>query len=110
MSYEVDELVAQVRHALDQAGFELVGGVDRRMPGLQVSETPAGVLVAWMTSHGFTALADQPGGDSRDGMRVAVQAAVSGLMTSLGYTVMGTPNGDVIVLVKDGGDIAGMPS
>ncbi|MFF3140210.1 hypothetical protein ACFVRU_00365 [Streptomyces sp. NPDC057927] len=43
-------------------------------------------------------------------MRVAVQAAVSGLMTSLGYAVMGTPNGDVIVLVKDGGDIAGMPS
>ncbi|KPI17977.1 hypothetical protein OK006_10401 [Actinobacteria bacterium OK006] len=35
-------------------------------------------------------------------MRVAVQAAVSGLMTSLGYTVIGTLNGDIIVLVKGG--------
>ncbi|MEU1600589.1 hypothetical protein ABZ468_49640 [Streptomyces sp. NPDC005708] len=100
----MDELVAQVRHALDQAGFEVVGGIDRRMTGLQVSETPAGVLVAWAASDGFTALAaDQPGGGSRGGIRVAVQAAVSGLMTSLGYPVMGRPNGDIIVLVKDGG-------
>ncbi|GAA3813675.1 hypothetical protein GCM10022206_60270 [Streptomyces chiangmaiensis] len=73
------------------------------MTGLQVSETPPGVLVAWATSDGFTALAaDRPGHDSRDGMRVAVQAAVSALMISLGYTVMGTPNGDIIVPVKDG--------
>ncbi|MCX4617634.1 MULTISPECIES: hypothetical protein [Streptomyces] len=99
----MDELVARVRHALDQAGFEVVGGVDRRMTGLQVSGTPAGVLVAWATSDGFAALAaDQSGGDCRGGMRVAVQAAVSGLMTSLGYPAMGTPNGDLIVLVKDG--------
>lgn len=35
-------------------------------------------------------------------MRVAVQAAVSCLMTSLGYSAMGRPNGDIIVLVKDG--------
>lgn len=73
------------------------------MTGLQVSGTPAGVLVAWATSDGFAALAaDQSGGDCRGGMRVAVQAAVSGLMTSLGYPAMGTPNGDLIVLVKDG--------
>lgn len=73
------------------------------MTGLQVSGTPAGVLVAWATSDGFAALAaDQSGGDCRCGMRVAVQAAISGLMTSLGYPVMGTPNGDLIVLVKDG--------
>jgi hypothetical protein len=73
------------------------------MPGLRVSGTPAGVLVAWATSDGFAALAaDQPGGDCRDGMRAAVQAAVSGLMTALGYTVMWRPNGDIIVLVKDG--------
>ncbi|MEU1569416.1 hypothetical protein ABZ504_55915 [Streptomyces mirabilis] len=71
--------------------------------GLRVSETRAGVLVAWAASDGFTALAaDQPGGACRDGMRVAVQAAVSGLMTSLGYTVTGTLNGDIIVLVKGG--------
>ncbi|MFJ9755611.1 hypothetical protein [Streptomyces sp. NPDC101149] len=99
----MDELVARVRHALNQAGFEVFGGIDRRMPGLQVSETPAGVLVAWATSDGFTALAaDQPGGDCGDGMRVAVQTAVSCLMTSLGHPVMGRPNGDIIVLVKDG--------
>ncbi|MCX4427083.1 hypothetical protein [Streptomyces mirabilis] len=99
----MDELVAQVQHALNQAGFEVVGGIDHRTPGLRVSETPAGVLVAWATSDGFAALAaDQPGGDCRDGMRVAVQAAVSGLMTSLGYTVIGTLNGDIIVLVKGG--------
>ncbi|MER7694892.1 hypothetical protein [Streptomyces sp. NPDC097610] len=99
----MDELVAQVRHVLNQAGFEVVGEIDRRMSGLQVSETPAGVLVAWATSDGFTALAaDQPGGDCGGGMRVAVQAAVSCLMTSLGYSAMGRPNGDIIVLVKDG--------
>lgn len=41
-SSEVDELVAQVLHALNQAGFEVVGGGDCQMPGLQVSDTPAG--------------------------------------------------------------------
>jgi hypothetical protein len=103
VSCEMDELVAQVRHALNQAGFEVVGGADRRIPGLQVSESPAGVLVTWAMSDGFTALAaDQLGRDDRDGMRVAVQTAVSGLITSLGHTVMGAPNGDIIVLAKDG--------
>ncbi|MEU6650269.1 hypothetical protein ABZ904_12635 [Streptomyces sp. NPDC046900] len=74
------------------------------------------MLVAWATSDGFAApAADQLGGDCRDGMRVAVQAAVSGLMTALGYPVMGRPNGDIIVLVKGGdagwtGIAAGMPS
>ena len=73
------------------------------MPGLQVSDTPAGVLVAWATSDEFSALAaDKTGGGSRDGMRFAVQAALSALMTSRGYPVIGTPTGDIIVLVKDG--------
>jgi hypothetical protein len=102
VSCEVVELVAQVRHALNEAGFEMPGGVGHRMPGLQVSAIPAGVLVAWAMSDGFTALAAaQPGGGSSDGMRIAVQAAVTGLLTSLGYTVMGSSNGDIIVLAND---------
>ncbi|MEH0516994.1 MULTISPECIES: hypothetical protein [unclassified Streptomyces] len=67
-----------------------------------MSEAPGGVLVSWTMSHGFTALAAHQRGASRDGMRVAVQAAVAGLLVQRGHTVVETPEGNGIVVLADG--------
>ncbi|MFF4402647.1 hypothetical protein [Streptomyces sp. NPDC001480] len=67
-----------------------------------MSEAPAGVLVSWTTSHGFTALAADQRGASSDGMRVVVQAAVAGLLVQCGHTVVETPDGNGIVVLADG--------
>ncbi|GAA3049107.1 hypothetical protein [Streptomyces glomeratus] len=91
-----------VRYALKLAGFHVVDQADDSTPGLRVSEAPAGVLVSWTTSHGFTALAaDQPGAWS-DGMRVVVQAAVAGLLVQRGHTVAETLDGNGIVVLAEG--------
>ncbi|MGV9249348.1 hypothetical protein [Streptomyces sp. NPDC003710] len=66
-----------------------------------MSEAPAGVLVSWTTSHGFTALAADQRGASSDGMRV-VQAAVAGLLVQCGHTVVEAPDGNGIVVLAEG--------
>ncbi|MGW1562993.1 hypothetical protein ACWCQ1_41810 [Streptomyces sp. NPDC002144] len=95
------QLVGWVRHALKLAGFHIVEA-DDAAPGLRLSETPAGVLVSWTTSHGFTALAADQRGASSDGMRVVVQAAVAGLPAQCGHTVAEAPDGNGIVVLADG--------
>lgn len=103
MSCAHPDLLIQVRHALAQAGFHLVGedAADNR-PGLTVTTVPAGVLVRWTASDGFTSLAkDQPGA-SGDSMRAIVQAAVSGLLVQLGHTVTEPAHGgDLLILADD---------
>ncbi|MGW0917152.1 hypothetical protein ACWD1Z_36435 [Streptomyces sp. NPDC002784] len=96
------DLLAQVRHALLQAGFHLVAeDAEDGRPGLSVSETPAGVLVKWTASDGFTALAkDQPGA-SCGSMQAMVQAAVSGLLLQLGHTVTESPDGVGLLILAD---------
>ncbi|WP_371674050.1 hypothetical protein OG985_44120 [Streptomyces sp. NBC_00289] len=90
--------------ALVQAGFHVLGDADSAGLGLRVVEVPAGVVVQWTVSDGFTALAREqairaPGGDSMGAM---VQAAVSGLLVQLGHTVAQTPDGvDLIVLADE---------
>ncbi|MDX2576740.1 hypothetical protein PV332_14800 [Streptomyces scabiei] len=95
------QLVGRVRHALKLAGFHIVDEADDAAPGLRVSEAPAGVLVNWTTSHGFTALTTDQRGASSDGMRVVVQAAVAGLLVQCGHTVVETPDGNGIVVLAD---------
>ncbi|MEU0946893.1 hypothetical protein ABZ379_29760 [Streptomyces canus] len=90
--------------ALVQAGFVL-GNADTGVPGLRVIEVPAGALVSWTTSDGFTALAcdhaRRAGTD--DSMRVLVQAAVAGLLIQRGHTVTEAPQeGDLVVLADMG--------
>ncbi|MFI6357396.1 hypothetical protein ACIBJF_33265 [Streptomyces sp. NPDC050743] len=59
------------------------------------------MLIRWLVSDGFTALAsDQPGASS-DGMRVVVQAAVSGLLVQLGHTVMEPSDGDGLLVLAN---------
>jgi hypothetical protein len=94
------ELVSQVSSALVQAGFVL-GDADTGVPGLRVIEVPAGALVSWTASNGFTSLArDQARrAGSNDSMRVLVQAAVAGLLTQRGHTVTeASQEGDLVVL------------
>ncbi|MEV6742378.1 hypothetical protein AB0N14_38105 [Streptomyces sp. NPDC051104] len=96
------ELVSQVSSALVQAGFHVLGDADTGFPGLRVTEVPAGALVSWTASDGFTSLArEQAGrGPSDDDMGAIIQAAVSGLLVQLGHTVAETPDGaDLVVLV-----------
>nr|WP_024127677.1 hypothetical protein [Streptomyces sp. F12]AHE40441.1 Hypothetical protein pFRL6_354 [Streptomyces sp. F12] len=102
MSSVRPKLVGRVCYALKLAGFHVVDEADDAATGLRVSETPAGVLVSWTTSHGFTALAADQRGASSDGMRVAVQAAVAGLLVQCGHTVVETPDGNGIVVLADG--------
>ncbi|MGX1564676.1 hypothetical protein [Streptomyces sp. NPDC055506] len=96
-------LFVQVRHALTQAGFHLV--VEDAEDGrtvLAVMDVPAGVLVRWTASDGFTSLAmDQPGA-SGDSMRAVVQAAVSGLLVQLGHIVTGPSDGGDLLVLADG--------
>ncbi|GAA0907339.1 MULTISPECIES: hypothetical protein [Streptomyces violaceusniger group] len=96
------QLLGQVRHALKLAGFHVVDQVDDTTPGLRVSEAPAGVLVGWTTSHGFTALAADQRGASSDGMWVVVQAAVAGLLVQRGHTVAETPDGNGVIVLAEG--------
>ncbi len=101
MSCAPAELVSQVSSALIQAGFHVLGDADTGVPGLRVTEVPAGALVSWTASDGFTSLARERTGRtaSDDTMRVIVQAAVSGLLVQLGHTVTETPDeGDLVVL------------
>ncbi|MEU5893811.1 hypothetical protein ABZ835_44440 [Streptomyces sp. NPDC047461] len=97
------DLLTQVRHALIQAGFHLVGedAQDSR-PGLAVTTVPTGVLVKWTTSDGFTSLAkDQPGASS-DSMQAIVQAAITGLLIQQGHTVTEpTDDGDLLLLADE---------
>ncbi|MFE6098130.1 hypothetical protein ACFQ7M_40215 [Streptomyces massasporeus] len=96
------QLLGRVRHALKLAGFHVADEADDTTPGLRVNETPAGVLVSWTTSHGFTALAVDQRGASSGGMRVVVQAAVAGLLVQCGHTVGETPDGNSIVVLAEG--------
>ncbi|MCW8102716.1 hypothetical protein [Streptomyces tauricus] len=93
-------LLAQVRHALLQAGFPLVAqSEDDGRPGLSVTEVPAGVLVAWTASDEFTALTKDKPGTSGDRMHELVQAAVSGLLLQQGHTVTEPAAGaDLLIL------------
>ncbi|MFF6996093.1 hypothetical protein ACFY93_14275 [Streptomyces sp. NPDC008313] len=93
----------QVRHALIEAGFHLVGqDAEDGRSGLAVTTVPTGVLVGWTASDGFTSLAkDQPGAVG-DSMRTLVRAAVSGLLVQLGHTVTEPSNGgDLLVLAGE---------
>ncbi|USQ86095.1 hypothetical protein NFX46_21695 [Streptomyces phaeoluteigriseus] len=95
------ELVAQVRSALVQAGFQVLGGADTGVPGLRVTEVPAGALISWTASDGFTSLTRDQAGHSAsdDSMRAIVQAAVTGLLVQLGHTVTeASGDGDLVVL------------
>ncbi|MGW1564759.1 hypothetical protein ACWCQ1_51430 [Streptomyces sp. NPDC002144] len=96
------QLVGRVRHVLKVAGFHIVDEADDGAPGLRVSAGPAGVLVNWTASHGFTALAADQRGASGGGMRVVVQAAVAGLLVQCGHTVVEAPDGNGIVVLADG--------
>ncbi|MEU6594131.1 hypothetical protein ABZ923_33825 [Streptomyces sp. NPDC046881] len=78
------ELAGRVCRALKLAGFHVVDEADDTALGLKVGETPMGVLVSWMASHGFTALAADQRAASGDGIRMAVRAAVAGLLSSAG--------------------------
>ncbi|MFI1660437.1 hypothetical protein ACH4ZU_36820 [Streptomyces sp. NPDC020472] len=95
------QLLGQVRHALKLAGFHVVDQADDTTPGLRVSEAPTGVLVSWTTSHGFTALAADQREASSDGMRVVVEAAVTGLLVQRGHTVAEAPDGNGIVVLAE---------
>ncbi|WAU78402.1 hypothetical protein O1Q96_00730 (plasmid) [Streptomyces sp. Qhu-G9] len=93
------DLLVQVRHALIQAGFHLVGEAEDGGPGLAVTDVPAGVLVRWTASDGFAALAKEQRGALGDGMQAIVQAAVSGLLVQQGHTVTEfSDSGDLLVL------------
>ncbi|MEU6557458.1 hypothetical protein ABZ915_45715 [Streptomyces sp. NPDC046915] len=48
-----------------------------------MTTVPAGVLVRWTASNGFTSLAKDRPGASGDSMQAIVQAAVSGLLVQL---------------------------
>ncbi|MEU6682763.1 hypothetical protein [Streptomyces sp. NPDC046832] len=95
------QLLVRVRHVLKLAGFLVVDQADDATPGLRVSEVPAGVLVSWTASHGFTALAADQRGASSDGMRVAVQAAVVGLLVQRGHSVAEASDGNGIVVLPE---------
>ncbi|MEU0068772.1 hypothetical protein ABZ027_04320 [Streptomyces sp. NPDC006332] len=83
-----------------EAGFHLVGEeAEDGRPGLAVMTVPAGVLVRWTASDGFTSLAKEQPGASGDSMQAIVQAAVSGLLVPLGHTVTKpSDGGDLLVL------------
>jgi hypothetical protein len=92
-----------VSSCLVQAGFQVLGDADSRIPGLRVTEVSAGALVSWTASDGFTALArDQAGrAASNDSRRVIVQTAVVGLLVQLGHTVTDTPDGGGVVVLAE---------
>ncbi|MDQ0831422.1 hypothetical protein QF032_003266 [Streptomyces achromogenes] len=92
----------QVRHALIDAGFHLVGeDAEDRRPGLAVTTVPTGVLVGWTASDGFTSLVKDRPGASCNSMRTLVQAAVSGLLAELGHTVTEPSNGGDLLVLAD---------
>ncbi|MFF3699207.1 hypothetical protein [Streptomyces sp. NPDC002221] len=96
------ELAGRVRHVLKLAGFHVVDEADHVTPGLKVEAVPAGVVVSWTASHGFTALASDQRNASSDGMRVVVQAAVAGLLVECGHTVVETADRTGIVVLAGG--------
>ncbi|MER6533455.1 hypothetical protein ABT215_06480 [Streptomyces sp900105755] len=57
--------------------------------------------MSWTASHGFLALAADQRGAS-DGMRVVVQAAVTGLLVQRGHRVAETPYGNGVVVLTEG--------
>ncbi|MFJ1974122.1 hypothetical protein ACIO93_36445 [Streptomyces sp. NPDC087903] len=94
-------LATQVRHALSEAGFHLVADTEGGMPGLWVSQVAEGVLVRWVVSDSFAALAgEQPGRASSDGMEEMVQAAVSGLLMQRGHIVTAAEGGIGIIVLS----------
>ncbi|MER6186788.1 hypothetical protein [Streptomyces sp. NPDC001652] len=96
------DLLTQVRHALIQAGFHLVGEDARdSRPGLAVTTVPTGVLVTWTASDGFTSLAKDHPGASNNSMQAIVQAAITELLVQLGHTVTEPPDdGDLLILAN----------
>ncbi|MEU8679658.1 hypothetical protein [Streptomyces sp. NPDC048560] len=102
MSSASPDLLPQVRHALIQAGFYLVGeDAEDSRPGLAVTKVPAGALVKWTASDGFTALAKDQPGVSGDSMKAVVQAAVSGLLLQLGHSVVEPEDGGGLLVLAD---------
>ncbi|MDQ0578460.1 hypothetical protein [Streptomyces rishiriensis] len=92
-------LAERVRHALTEAGFHLSTGTDAGMPGLEVIETPEGVLIRWTASDEFQNLTHaQLGGGPNDGVRAMVQAAVSGLLEQQGHVITAAEGDDLLVL------------
>ncbi|MET7436224.1 hypothetical protein ACFYQQ_28415 [Streptomyces sp. NPDC005496] len=90
------EFAAQIRRALETAGFTVVNDAESGRPGLRVQEDAAGVMVSWTASHGFEALADQSRSSANepaagDSMRDVIEAALIGLLTQLGHTVEPAP-------------------
>ncbi|WP_411073294.1 hypothetical protein [Streptomyces sp. cmx-4-25] len=108
MLWSPPDLVEEVCHALEQAGFPLVHTTDDCSPGLRAKEVEAGVMVSWNASDGFAALAGEQRADSGrdknasgDSMRTIVHAAVSGLLLQLGYTIVERPgDGELLVLSR----------
>lgn len=103
MSCTPAELVSRVSSCLIQSRFQVLGDTDSGIPGLRVTEAPAGALVSWTASDGFTALSrDQAGhAASHDSMRVIVQAAVAGLLVQLGHTVTAMPDGGGLMVLTE---------
>ncbi|MFE0804304.1 hypothetical protein [Streptomyces sp. NPDC058812] len=100
MVYLPIELVRQVTSALVRAGFPVLGDGEADRPGLRVVEIPAGAVVRWTASDGFTSLARDQGGRpaGEDRLQVMVQAAVTGVLVELGHTVAVAPDGaDLLV-------------
>lgn len=91
-------LAVQVRHALSQAGFHLVAQTDSGTSGLQVGEVPAGVMVRWVASDGFHALAADRSGRPDGGIRAVVQAAMAGVLTQRGHVVTASERDGILVL------------
>lgn len=89
-------LVWNVREALHQAGFHLVGGADPHLPGLLVTQTPDEVVISWRSAGFF------PAGQERSARtRAMVTAAVSGVLTGLGFTLRELPDGADLVVLTD---------
>lgn len=94
-------LLAEIRHALIQAGFHLVGDdVKDGRPGLAVTEAPTGALVKWTTSHEFNSLGRELL-KATNSMQASVQAAVAGLLVQMGYTVAEAPDSAGLLVLAD---------
>ncbi|MFE6334259.1 hypothetical protein ACFVP3_30840 [Streptomyces sp. NPDC057806] len=99
----------QVKSALAQAGYEVLGDADTASPGLRVTAVPPGALVGWTCSDDFASLARRHAGRTagHDSMAAIVQIAVAGVLIHRGHTATQTPNGllvstDVITAPDDG--------
>jgi hypothetical protein len=93
-----------VKFALLQAGFQVLSEKEPDVPGLRVTEVPAGALVSWTASDEFASLARERGGcasNADDSIRVIVKVAVSGLLLRLGHSIAeSAADGDLLVLAE----------